>query len=93
MTGETIPTHPHVVDGSERLTAEQALAYLDTEGYTAEAVALIAMAIRFPCDYKYTADRRRYVARIMPGDHWLAGDCAESEERIKSLARARRGRI
>lgn len=93
MTDETIPTRPHTVDGSERLAEGQALAYLTAEGYGAEALALMSDAVRFPRVYKYTADRHRYIAFSMPGGYWLAGDCAESEERIKSLGRARRGGI
>jgi len=93
MTGETIPTHPHAVDGSDRLTNEQAFAYLIAGGYGSEALALMAEAASFPGVYKYTADRHRYVAYSMPGGCWLAGDCERSEERIKTLGRKRRGEI
>jgi hypothetical protein len=92
MSGD-IPAGSHTVDGSQRLTNEQALAYLTGEGYGSEALALMADAARFPCGYKYTADRHRYAVYTMPGGYWMAGDCAESEERIKALGRKRRGEI
>lgn len=93
MTEETIQPRPHVVDGSERQTNEQALAYLIAAGYGTEALALMADAAQFPGAYKYTADRHRYVVYSMPGAYWMAGDCAASEERIKSPGRSRRGGI
>lgn len=80
----------HVVNDSERLTEEDICAYLAGGGYEAEAAAMTADALRFPGTYKYTADRHRFIVWSMPGRYWMAGDCAESEERIKALGAARR---
>ncbi len=52
----------------------------------------MAEARRFPGIYAYTANRHRYVAFFMPGGFWKAGDCAESEERIKAAGRQGRRR-
>jgi len=44
--------------------------------------------------YGYTLDRHRYLAHVLLRDGawcWRAGDCAESEERIKALGRGRAG--
>lgn len=89
MTTDTIPVRPHTVNGSEHLTEDQTLAYLDTQGYVAETETLMAEARHFPGTYQYTADRHRYVAFIMPGGYWKAGDCTQSEERIKRIGRDR----
>lgn len=93
MTGETIAVHPHKVNGSGQLSGGAVLDYLTADGYEAEASALMTTAARFPGGYQYTADRHRYLVFIMPGGYWLAGDCTESEERIKRLGRERRARI
>lgn len=84
-----IPTIPYVVDGSEWVTEEQARAYLVTSGYEAEADGLIEDAKRF-ADYRYTADRHRYLTCRYSGGVLLfkTGDCAKSGERIKALLRA-----
>lgn len=92
MTEDDIRARPHTVGGSDRLTGEQVRAYLEAGGYAAEADGLMLAAQRFPRTYKYTADRHRYVVYEMPGGYFGAGDCTESEERIKRLAAARRGR-
>lgn len=92
MNDEDIRPVPHTVDGSDRLTTEQVRAYLDASGYAAEAGPLIEEATRFPGRYSYTADRHRSIVWRMPGGYWQAGDTTESEERIKRLAAARRGR-
>jgi hypothetical protein len=86
MAGDIIPTRPHTVDGSERLTNEQALAYLTAEGYGAEALALMAEATLSPGIRKHTGDRRRYVTFSMPrgnwlARYWLAGDCETARTR------------
>lgn len=91
LTG-TIPTYPHTAYGSEQLTEAQARAYLHAQGYEDEAGPLMAEARRFPGIYAYTANRHRYVAFFMPGGFWKAGDCAESEERIKAAGRQGRRR-
>ncbi len=89
MTTGTIPVRPHTVSGSEHLNEAMVRAYLGAGGYEAET--LIAEARRFPGTYGYTFDRHRYIAYIMPGGYWKAGDCTESGERIKALRAARRG--
>jgi hypothetical protein len=86
----------HTVDGRDQLTEDEARAYLTAEGYEAEAGAMIADALRFPEIYRYTGDRHRYLVHTLRrggGWCWLAGDCAESEERIKALGRGRRGGV
>lgn len=89
---DDIRPRPHAVDGRQELTGEEVRAYLAAEGYEAEAAGLMAEARRFPGTYMYTADRHRYAVHIMPGDYWRAGDCAASEERIKSFRTARTSR-
>lgn len=86
MDRDIIPVPALTADGQEHLTESEARAYLE-QGYDAEADSLMAVAARFPGAYQYTADRHRYVVFSMPGAYWLAGDCAESEESIKSLGR------
>lgn len=93
MTGETIPVHPHTVTGSEQLNEAMVRTYLESSGYGGEAAALMETARKFPRSHEYTADRHRYLVFIMPGGYWNAGDCTESEERIKTLRRTRRGWI
>jgi hypothetical protein len=90
MSGD-ITVRAHAVSGSEHLNEAMTLAYLESSGYGTEARAMADEARKFPCTYLYTADRHRYVAYIMPGGYWLAGDCSESEERIKALSASRRG--
>lgn len=90
MTGD-ITVRPHAVSGSDHLDETAVIAYLEASRYGTESQAVADAARKFPGTYSYTADRHRYVAFIMPGGYWLAGDCSESEERIKTLSRARRG--
>jgi hypothetical protein len=88
-----IPARDHTVNGSECLTEDDVRAYLSAEGYAAEAEAMITGALKFPEIYQYTGDRHRYLAHVLLRDGawcWRAGDCAESEERIKALGRGRR---
>jgi hypothetical protein len=90
MTGD-ITTRPHTVNGEDHLNEAMVLAYLGASGYGTEAQAMTEAARRYVGTYQYTADRHRYLAYIMPGGYWLAGDCTESEERIKALSASRRG--
>jgi hypothetical protein len=76
---------PYTAGGRDKLTAEEASAYLDGSGYIQETGTLMAAARRSPGDCQYTADRHRYLVYVMPGGYWRAGDCAASEDRIKSL--------
>jgi hypothetical protein len=88
-----IPARDHTVNGSKCLTEDDVRAYLTAEGYAAEAEAMITGALKFPEIYRYTGDRHRYLAHVLLRDGawcWRAGDCAESEERIKALGRGRR---
>lgn len=82
--------YPHTVSGSDRLSEAMTRAYLESSGYAAEAGPVMEEARRYPGTYAYTGDRHRYTVYRMPGAYWEAGDCAESEERIKALGRARR---
>ena len=90
---EDIRPVPHTAGGSERLSEETVRAYLEAGGYERLAEALTITARHFPGTYFYTPDRHRYVCRVMPGDYWLAGDSTASEERIKALGAARKGRF
>lgn len=100
MHDDDITAIEHTADGSNKLTAAQVRAYLAAGGYEAEADSMIADAVRW-ANYRYTADRHRYIARTRHDGgtglnaedwSWVAGDCTRSEERIKALGRAgRRG--
>jgi hypothetical protein len=90
MTGD-ITVRPHTVSGTDQLNEAMALAYLEASGYGTEAEGLADAARKYAGTYHYTGDRHRYVAYIMPGGYWVAGDCTESEERIKALSANRRG--
>lgn len=88
--GEDIRPIPHTAGGSAELTEAEAAAYLDGSGYQAETADLLARTQKFPGNYQYTADRHRYAAFIVPAGCWRAGDCARSEDRIRSSGAGRR---
>jgi hypothetical protein len=75
---------PPAASGRARAAGELAAA-----GYAAEAGRVLDEAAWFPGRWAYTADRHRCAVHNMPGDTWEVRDCAESEDRIAALRRAR----
>lgn len=71
------------------MSREQVMFKLAAGHYGTEAPAMLARAERWPGIWQYTRDRHRAVAKHMPAGTWEFADCAESEERIKALAKGR----